>query len=210
MAIIVQIQLLGLILVSQVTLKGVNMDVEEAINQRRAYRSLKKIKITNDLIENLANCASLSASCFNNQPWKFIFVYEKKTLEKLFSVLSDGNRWATNASMIIVVLSKKEDDCIIKNREYYLFDTGMATAFIILRATELGLVAHPIAGYSPNKTREILNIPNDIDVVTLLIVGKHTNEIKPELSDKQIKYETKRPNRKKIKEFVYFNRYKEL
>jgi nitroreductase len=84
----------------------------------------------------------------------------------------------------------------------------MASAFIILKATELGLVAHPIAGYSPNKTREILDIPKDIDVVTLVIIGKHSNKIKPELSDKQIKYEKKRPSRKKLKEFVYLNRYK--
>jgi hypothetical protein len=51
--------------------------------------------------------------------------------------------------MIIAVFSQKDLDCIRRGgREYYLFDTGMATAFMILRAMGLGLVAHPIAGFN--------------------------------------------------------------
>ena len=103
--------------------------------------------------------------------------------------------------MIIAVFSKKEDDCVIRDREYYLFDTGMATGFLILRATELGLVAHPIAGYSPKKTREILGIPNDHKVITLIIVGKQSKKISTILSDKQVEAETKRPGRISLDKF---------
>jgi nitroreductase len=183
------------------------MDVIKAINKRRAFRSLKPVIIKEELIEDLASCAQIAASCFNNQPWRYIFVYDKEILEKMHSALSDGNRWAYKASMIIVVLGKKDDDCVIYDRIYYRFDIGMATAHIILRATELGLVAHPIAGYSPRKTREILGIPDDIDVISLVIVGKHSDDIDPVLSEKQRKEEIERPKRKSIDEFVYINRY---
>jgi nitroreductase len=110
--------------------------------------------------------------------------------------------------MIIVVLGKQEDDCVIHDRIYYRFDIGMATAHMILRATELGLVAHPIAGYSPRKTREILGIPDDVDVITLVIVGKKSDKIFDVLSDKQKEAEKKRPERKSIYDFVYINKYK--
>jgi len=183
------------------------MDVKEAIRKRRAYRSLIPVKITEDLVNDLAECAQIAASCFNNQPWNYIFVYDKQILEKMHEALSDGNKWAYKASMIIVVLGKKDDDCVIYDRIYYRFDIGMATAHIILRATELGLVAHPIAGYSPKKTREILGIPDNIDVITLVIVGKHSDKIDPVLSEKQVKAEKERPKRKSIDEFVYINRY---
>ena len=153
------------------------MDVIEAINKRRAFRSLIPVKISEDLIRDLAGCAQIAASCFNNQPWQYIFVHDKEMLNKMHLALSDGNKWAHYASMIIVVLGKKDDDCVIHDRIYYRFDIGMATAYIILRATELGLVAHPIAGYSPKKTREILGIPDDIDVIALVIVGKHSEKI---------------------------------
>ncbi len=183
------------------------MDIKEAIKKRRAYRSLEPIEITKELINDLAECAQITASCFNNQPWSYIFVYEKDNLIRMHEALSNGNEWARKASMIIVVLGKKEDDCIIRDRIYYQFDIGMATEAMILRATELGLVAHPIAGYSPKKTREILGIPEGIDVITLVIVGKHSDKIDPLLSDKQVESEKERPERKAIDEFVYINRY---
>lgn len=183
------------------------MDVKEAIEKRRAYRSLEFVQITEDLIKDLAECAQITASCFNNQPWRYIFVYDSKVLEKMHEALSSGNEWAHKASMIIVVLGKKEDDCVIHDRIYYRFDIGMATEAMILRATELGLVAHPIAGYSPRKTREILGIPEDIDVIALVIVGKHSNKINPVLSEKQVETEKERPKRIEIDDFVYINRY---
>ena len=185
------------------------MNVKQAIVSRRAYRSLEPVEITEDLIYDLAECAQLSASCFNNQPWRYVFVYNPKVLKELHEVLSPGNEWANDASMIIAVFSKKEGDCVIHDREYYLFDTGMATASLILRATELGLVAHPIAGYSPKKTREILGIPDDYNVITLVIVGKRSQKINPILSDKQTEAENKRPERIPLDKFVYINKYGE-
>ncbi len=108
---------------------------------------------------------------------------------------------------MIAVLSKPKLDCVIKDRKYYLFDTGMATAALILRATELDLVAHPIAGFSPKKTREILDIPPDMEVITLVIVGKKSNKVNPGLSRQQIEAEGQRPARLPINEFVYLNRF---
>jgi nitroreductase len=183
------------------------MEVKEAIEARRAYRSLAPAEITENLIRDLAECASLSASCFNNQPWRFVFVYDADVLERMRDVMSKGNEWTYDASMIVAVLSKKEYDCVIREREYYLFDVGMATASMILRATELGLVAHPIAGYSPRKTREVLGIPEDVDVVTLVNVGRHADEIKPVLSDDQARAERERPPRLPLEEIMFLNRY---
>ena len=183
------------------------MDVKEAIQKRRAYRSLDPVEITEDLINDLASHAQLSASCNNNQPWRFVFVYDPEMLKKLHEALSKGNEWAKSASMIIAVLSKKDYDCIIGERLYHQFDTGMATAFLILRATELGFVAHPIAGYSPEKTREVLGIPDDLEVITLVNVGKHASTIHSVLSEKQAASEKKRPERFPLEKFVFLNKY---
>ena len=183
------------------------MDVYLAIHERRAYRSLSPIEITDDVIEDLAHSAQLAPSCFNNQPWRFVFVRDPKMLERMHEALSSGNIWARAASMIIAVFSKPEDDCIIRDRIYHQFGCGLAAGFLILRATELGLVAHPIAGYSPKKTREILGIPGEYQVITLIIVGKHSEQISPVLSDDQVTSEKKRPRRKKFSEFVFIDRF---
>jgi nitroreductase len=183
------------------------MTVIDAIKKRRAYRSLEKIEITEEVINELIEGARLSPSCFNNQPWRYVFVYENEMLEKMFETLSKGNEWATRASMIIAVFSREDFDCQIYDRTYNLFDTGMATAFMILRATELGLVAHPIAGYSPKKVRAVLGIPDEMKVIALVIVGKHSMEINELLSEKQIEDEKHRPERSPIDELFYMNSY---
>ena len=126
----------------------------------------------------------------------------------MFSALSSGNKWVEKASMIIAVVSKPESDCIIKDRIYYLFDTGMATAFIILRATELGLVAHPIAGFNQEEAKKILNIPDEMRLITLINVGKRSMEVNPVLSDSMKLGEKQRPPRKPLEEFAFINKYK--
>lgn len=183
------------------------MNVTEAMQARRAYRSLAPVDITTALIRDLAEHASLAASCFNHQPWRYVFTHEPAQLERLGQALSDGNAWARKASLIIAVASRRDLDCVVGKRVYYLFDTGMATAHLILRATELGLVAHPIAGFSETKVREVLAIPDDMRVITLVIVGRQTDEIDPDLSEKQRAIEAQRPGRLALDRFAYENSF---
>ena len=185
------------------------MKVKETIEKRRAYRGLVPVELDKETMGDLAKSASLAPSCFNKQPWRYIFIHEKSALEKIHKAMSQGNEWTFDASLIIAVISKKEYDCVIKEREYFEFDTGMATAFLILRATELGLVAHPIAGYSPEKGKEILGIPDDMDLVTFVIVGKHSEELTPILNDYQREAEKTRPERIPLDRIMAFNTFDE-
>ncbi len=183
------------------------MNVKEAIKERRAYRSLEFVEVKDDLIKEFADLAQITPSCANRQPWRFIFVRKKEQLDRLFTTLSKGNKWVEKASMIIAVFSKPDNDCIIGERQYYLFDTGLATAFIILRATELGLIAHPIAGFNEGKAKKVLEIPDEMRLITLVIIGKHSKEINPVLSDSMKLGENQRPPRKKLEDFIFLNSY---
>lgn len=183
------------------------MEVREAILTRRAYRSLDPSPITKELIQDLAEIASLAPSCFNYQPWRFVFVKDIEVLKEIHGALSKTNKWIQRASMIIAVFSKEEDDCRVRGRNYHQFDTGMATAFLMLRATELGLVAHPIAGYREKQIKEILGIPEEMQLITLVNVGKHAGVIHDLLTEKQKMVEGIRPSRKQFEEFAYIDRY---
>lgn len=183
------------------------MNVIDAINARRAYRSLAPVEITEDLVRDLARCAQLAPTCNNNQPARFVFVWEPAVLEKMKAVFNRGNAWCHADSLIVAVCAEKEADCNIYDREYYLFDTGLETAFLILRATELGLVAHPIAGYSPKAVRAVLGIPDTMQVITLVNIGRHADAISSVLSEKQIHDETHRPERLPLEQVAFFNRW---
>ncbi len=182
------------------------MDVESAVEARRAYRSLDPVAITDGLIWDLARCASLSASCFNNQPWRYVFVRDPEALARVFTAMTRGNQWTERASMIIAVFSRPELDCVIKDREYNWFDTGMATALLILRAAELGLVAHPIAGFREDEVKPMLGIPENMRLLTLVIVGKHATIPNPVLSEKQLRDEAERPPRLPLDRIAFIDR----
>ena len=185
------------------------MDVNRAIKNRRAFRNLDPISPNNKEIKQLETAIQLAPSCFNNQPWRYVFITDDDKRKEMQTVLSKGNEWAFHAGMYVAVCARKEDDCVIYDRAYYLFDSGIATGFLILQATELGLVAHPIAGYSPKKTRKILGIPEDMQVISLVIIGKKRDEIRKELTEKQRESEKDRPKRKPIEDLVYYNQYLE-
>ena len=52
------------------------MNVKQTIQARRAYRSLEPVEITQELTRDLAESAQLTPSCFNNQPWRFVFAHD--------------------------------------------------------------------------------------------------------------------------------------
>ncbi len=180
------------------------MDVHEAIETRRAYRSFERATSTEETARDLARHASLAPSCFNKQPWRYVFVFGSEMLGKLHGALAKGNEWARAASMIVAVYSRRDLDCDVKGREYYLFDLGLSTAFLVLRATELGLVAHPIAGFDEDAAKEILGIGDGMKLITLVIVGTHSDEINDLLSEKQAEAEAERPERLPLEEFARF------
>jgi len=183
------------------------VNVTDAVQTRRAYRSLEQVEITDDLIRDLARHAGLAPSCNNNQPWRFVFVRDPAQLVKVHAALPKNNKWIELASMIVAIFSRAGEDCTVKDRIYHQFDTGMGTAFLILRATELGLVAHPVAGYDEAAVKQALNIPDEYQMITLVNVGKHSDKIHPCLTEKQAAIEAERPARKPFEAYASIDRY---
>jgi len=138
----------------------------------------------------------------NNQPWRFVFIRSREKLERIYNALSPGNNWARSSSLIIAVYSKREYDCIIRDREYYLFDTGIAVGFMILRAAELGLVAHIIAGYNSEMIKKELNLLEDVNLIALIIMGRHSERLIEKLPPPQREREERRPPRKSFNEIA--------
>lgn len=179
------------------------MDVAEAIRQRRAKRALQDKAIEKEKVDALVEAARLSASCFNNQPWRLVFAMRKQSLDAVKGALAKGNVWATRAPLIVVVAAKEPDDCQLSDRRnYFLFDCGLAIGQLELRATELGLIAHPIAGYDPVRVKESLDIPEEYIVITLVICGYPGGDDSL-LSDKQKDIEKTRPERKAIGDNIF-------
>lgn len=159
----------------------------DILHQRKASRAIATRELNVEIIDKLMQAAQLSASCFNNQPWRFLFLTDQIALDKGRKALSKGNSWAQTAPLLIVGFSKPDLDCqLSENRNYYLFDLGMATQLILLQATELNLIARPMAGFYPQVIREEFFIPAEFEPYVMIAVGYEGNidELEPNLQAK--------------------------
>lgn len=144
--------------------------ISDNIQIRRAYRGIRSDPVSDDDLWKLVQSAHLAPSCMNKQPWRFTVVRSKDKLDKLHEALSGGNYWMKYAPALIVVHTKDEYGCQLSDkRNYALFDTGTAVGLLLTQATQMGLVAHPVAGYEPEKVKEILSIEGI--VITIIAVG---------------------------------------
>lgn len=185
----------------------INMDVKEAVNRRRATRAFDLRPVSDGLISELIEAVRLSPSCNNNQPWRVIVARDPSSLEAIKASLPKGNRWATRAPLIFVICSRLDDDCKLNDRrDYYLFSTGIAVGEMVLRATELGLIAHPIAGYDALAIKDKLGIPPEQVLISLVICGYPGTDVSL-LSEKQLLAEVERPPRKPVGENFFDGRW---
>lgn len=176
------------------------MEVKDAVNARRARRALDTRPIPEIEVRMLVEAMRLSPSCNNNQPWRVVIAREPEALAAVKAALTKGNVWGTRAPLIMAVCAKADDDCRLKdNRDYFLLGCGLALGEMVLQATELGIIAHPIGGYDPIAVRQALGIPAEYVVITLVICGYRGTDTSL-LSEKQLQAEEERPARKPVGE----------
>ena len=176
------------------------------LHARKATRAISERPVEAQKLAAILEAARLSASCANNQPWRFLVLTDPEALSKGREALSRGNYWAANAPVLIFGYSRPDLDCQIAGREYYLFDLGMAVQNILLQATELDLVARPMAGFSPQKVREAFGMPADTQVVVAIAIGYEGGEAElAKLSEKHRAISGAPRQRRPPEEIVGFN-----
>jgi nitroreductase len=175
------------------------------ILSRRAYRAFDPAPVPIEVIDRMLQAATLAPSCANKQSWRFIAVTDSAVLSEVKKQLSEGNYWAKTAPAIIIVATKPEYGCRLSDRrDYALFDCGLASMNLMLQGAREGLSVHPIAGYEPEPVKLAVGLPEDLILVTLLIVGYPGDAA--HLSDKHRRQETAPRERKPEREVIAYDR----
>jgi nitroreductase len=174
------------------------------IRARRARRALAAGPVPRETIDRLLQAATLAPSCGNMQPWRFVIAADEPVLSKVKSGLTEGNYWAKNAPVIVLVVTHVDLDARRSDgRDYAFFDTGMATMALLMQATREGLIAHPIAGYDPVAIKAVTGIPGDHVLLALVIIGPPGAE--DHLNDKHREQEHSPRARKALAEVAAWN-----
>lgn len=141
--------------------------------RRHASRAIDATPIPGSVIDELVEAARLAPSCFNHQPWRYIFMNSEEALASGRAALAGGNAvWADRAPLLIAVYSRASDDCIMGDgREYHQFDVGLSVMSLMLMATERELTARPLAGFDPEVIREAFGLDDEDEPLVMIAVG---------------------------------------
>ena len=154
-----------------------NFNIMEVIKKRWSPRAFNSEEIPQDDIEAILEAACYAPSCFNEQPWHFLIASREEELNLMRDLLTEKNqRWAGKAPVLILVLAHRYFAYNGKENRWHQFDSGTAWGYLSLEAQKRGLITHGMGGFKRKKTREVLNISEDYEIIAVIAVGKMGNK----------------------------------
>lgn len=147
---------------------------KDLVMKNRSYRRFyADKKITNDQLKELIELVRLTPSAANLQPLKYILISEEEINKKVYDTLKwagylkdwDGPIESERPTGYIIMLRDKN----ISQKQS--IDEGISAQTICLGAAERGLGCCMIGSINKTKLTEILNIPDNFDIVLVIALG---------------------------------------
>lgn len=145
--------------------------VYNTILARRSIRKFTEKPVEHVKIELLLRAAMAAPSACNLQPWTFIVVDEKGTLDQVKQATGQGHY---NAPLAIVLCGTYKH--IPWDGDDWKLDCGAAMQNMMLECVELGMASVCIGGFEENDLKKVLNIPSDITPVCIIEIGYPATE----------------------------------
>lgn len=152
------------------------------IIERRSIRHFKDRPVEAEQVEKLLESARLAPSGSNTQPWNFIVVRRRETIEKL-AWAAHRQKWLAKAPLLLVcvadgkrrfqdeVFRPVDDYSVLPELKMMIRDSAIAMEHISLEAVHLGLGTCWACWFEQKDVRPILHVPEDHYVVGLIAVG---------------------------------------
>ncbi len=168
--------------------------IHPLILSRWSPRSMSKEPLSDEELMSLFEAAHWAPSCYNEQPWRFIYAKQNTSYwDSFFSLLTEYNKkWAINASILVVILSHKVFTHNQKPSVTHSFDTGAAWAYMALEGSTRNLAVHGMGGFDYERAKIVCKVSNDYQVEAMVAIGKRgkKEDLAEELQKKE--YPSKR------------------
>lgn len=154
------------------------MDCIEALKTRRSIRKFKPDMIPEADLFEILDTGHLAPTAGNYQPWEFIVVKRREKIDELQKAAFGQELLATAPVVVVVCADPVKSEAYGKmGMEYFcLLDCANATNNILLAAHAMGYGGCWMGGFSEKEVRKVLNIPDNIRVVSLIPLGKRDGE----------------------------------
>jgi nitroreductase len=139
------------------------MDALEAIRKRRSVRNYTGDPVPREDLEKIVDAGRWAASGNNRQPWEFIVITEKSTINQLKAAA----HWLENAGAVIAVVMDPTS-------RWWIEDGSAAVENMLIASTAMGYGSCWLEGYTilrEEQFKALLNVPRDKRLFTLVTIG---------------------------------------
>jgi len=150
------------------------MEVFDALRTRLTVRRFKPDPVPDDVVHKLLQVGLWSPSSRNLQPWHFVVITKRDTLQTLGRIAT-GGPFLADAPMAIAfgadkrIADRPELDIgrALQQVEVFAWSEGMGTCFVGFR--NLGQIA---------AAKEIIGMPEEIELITIMPFGYRHDDVK--------------------------------
>jgi nitroreductase len=143
----------------------------DAILTRRSIRKYTDQPVSEESVSELLRAAMAAPSAGNQQPWQFVVIRERKTLDQL-AVVHPYAAMARTAQVAVAVCG---DLSLETNQGYWVQDCAAATENLLIAAEARGLGAVWLGVY-PREDRvasiqALLSLPDNVIPLSVVPIG---------------------------------------
>ena len=132
------------------------MNVSESIRMKRAVRQFTPEPLPESSILAILNAGRRAQSSKNSQPWNFISITDKATLQAISECGAYAGHLASATLGVAIIHSDPGE------KFQLMFDIGQTAAYMQLAAWEMGIGSCLASIYDPDKARALLGFPPDM------------------------------------------------
>lgn len=163
------------------------MDFDKLIAQRRSIRKFTEEQLTEEQVKMLMRAALMAPTSKGSHSYEFCVVQDKEKLQALAQAKDLGAQLLAETPTAIVVAAKPEVS------DVWIEDASVATTFLLLQAEDMGLGACWVqmrkrqdaeGRDAEENVRQILGLPQDLRILSIVAVGHKAMERKPQNEEK--------------------------
>jgi nitroreductase len=154
----------------------------ELIKNRLSARKFTDRLLSPEQVEAILKAGLMAPASKRKNPWHFIVVEDKEMLGRLAACKSNGASFLEGCALAVVVLAS------VMESDVWIEDTSVASIYMQLQAEDLGLgscwcqIRNRVTAEETDSNeyvRRILNIPYQLDVLSIIGFGYKDQERKP-------------------------------
>lgn len=137
------------------------MEAYRCIVTKRDLRTYTSQPIDRPVLLQILDAGRRSGSARNRQPWEFVAVTDRATLERLARCGRFAGHLAIAAAAVVIIVEGARD----------LFDAGRCAQSLMLAAWSLGVTSCPVSLHDDRETRATLGLPDGPVVAAAIALG---------------------------------------